>query len=346
MQIVIAPVDRDAEARARARQDRLVKPRGALGRLEDVACWFAGRQGHEIPELPRPAITVFAADHGVALRGVSAYPREVTAQMAAGFARGGAAISVLARALDARLTAVDVGIAAPRDTLPGVVAARVRDGTADFCETAAMTFAEAEAAMAIGAAHADADAAAGATLLIPGDMGIGNTTAAAALVCALSGASPGQVVGYGTGIDEARRARKVDVVARGLARARATPPDGGVGWLAEVGGLEIAAIAGYVLRAAGRGVPVLLDGFIAAAAALAACAVAPRAADWMLAAHRSAEQGHAIALERLGLAPLLDLGLRLGEASGAAVAVPLVHAALRLHRDMATFADAGVSDRG
>jgi nicotinate-nucleotide--dimethylbenzimidazole phosphoribosyltransferase len=276
---------------------------------------------------------------------VSAYPREVTAQMAAGFVRGGAAIAVLAREIGARLTVVDVGIAAPRESVRGVVDARVRDGTADFCDGPAMTADEAAAALAAGARHADADADAGATLLGPGDMGIGNTTAAAALVCAFTGEPPERVVGLGTGIDNLQRAHKVGAVARGLARARAAAPADGAQWLAEVGGLEIAAIAGFALRAGERGVPVLLDGFIGAAAALAACAIEPRAADWMLASHRSAEQGHGIALARLGLVPLLDLGLRLGEGSGAALAVPLVQAALALHRDMATFADAGVSER-
>jgi nicotinate-nucleotide--dimethylbenzimidazole phosphoribosyltransferase len=341
----IAALDHAAEARARTRQNGLVKPRGALGRLEDVACWFAARQGREIPEPLRVAITVFAGDHGVTLRGVSAYPREVTAQMVAGFAHGGTAINALARALDARLGVVDVGVAGPRMTLPGVVDARVRDGTADIVTQPAMSEQDAHAALDVGARRADADADAGANLLIAGDMGIGNTTAAAALVCAFTGASPAEVVGIGTGIDPARRAHKVEVVAAALARAGNSRPGDGVAWLAQVGGLEIAAIAGYAVRAAERGVPVLLDGFISAAAALAAQALAPGVTDWLLASHRSAEQGHDTALAQLGLTPLLDLGMRLGEGSGAAVTVPLLQAALRLHREMATFAAAGVSDR-
>ncbi len=341
----IAPLDRDAEARARARQDRLVKPRGALGRLEDVACWFAARQGREIPEPLRVAITVFAGDHGVALRGVSAYPREVTAQMLAGFAGGGAAVNALARGLDARLTVVDVGVAAPRVHRFGVVDARIRDGTADLVAGPAMTESEMRSAVEAGARCADADAEAGATLLIAGDMGIGNTTAASALVCAFTGEAPERIVGLGTGIEPTRRAFKVEVVGAALARARAAQPADAAAWLAQLGGLEIAAIAGYLLRAAERGVPVLLDGFISAAAALAAQGLAPRVTDWLLASHRSAEQGHDVALARLGLVPLLDLGMRLGEGSGAAVTVPLLQAALRLHREMATFAAAGVSDR-
>jgi nicotinate-nucleotide--dimethylbenzimidazole phosphoribosyltransferase len=218
-------------------------------------------------------------------------------------------------------------------------------GTADFCDGPAMTRDEARRALAIGARRCDADADAGANLVIAGDMGIGNTTAAAALVCACTGAQPEAAVGLGTGIDAAARARKVEIVGAALARTRVNAPADGLAWLAEVGGLEIAAIAGYYLRAAERGVPILLDGYISAAAALAAQAIAPEAAAWMLASHRSAEQGHGLALARLGLAPLLDLGLRLGEGSGAALTVPLLQASLRLHREMATFADAGVTDR-
>lgn len=345
MEFRIRPPDAEAARLARARQDALVKPRGALGRLEDVACWFAARQGRAIPEPLRPAITVFAADHGVAVRGVSAYPQAVTAQMAAGFAHGHAAINALAREIGARLTVVDVGIAAPLPGLRHVVDARVRAGTADLGDGPAMTPDDARQALETGARRCDADADAGANLLIAGDMGIGNTTAAAALVCAYADVQPEAAVGLGTGIDAAARSRKVAIVAAALARARGNAPAGGLAWLAELGGLEIAAIAGYYLRAAERGLPVLLDGFVSAAAALAAQAIAPDAAAWMLASHRSAEQGHGLALARLGLAPLLDLGLRLGEGSGAALTVPLLQASLRLHREMATFADAGVSGR-
>lgn len=345
MEFRIRPPDADAARLARARQDALLKPRGALGRLEEIACWFAARQGRAIPEALTPAITVFAADHGVAARGVSAYPQAVTAQMAAGFARGQAAINALAREIGAHLAVVDVGIAAPLPGLSHVTAARVRAGTADLSQEPAMSRDEALRALATGARHCDADADRGANLAIAGDMGIGNTTAAAALLCAYAGAAPEAAVGLGTGIDAAARGRKVEIVAAALARARGNAPADGVAWLAELGGLEIAAIAGYYLRAAERGVPVLLDGFISAAAALAAQAIAPEAGAWMLASHRSAEQGHGIALARLGLAPLLDLGLRLGEGSGAAATVPLLQASLRLHREMATFADAGVADR-
>lgn len=337
--------DEGAFAAACARQATLTKPQGALGRLEDLACWFAARQRRAIPVPVTPAITVFAADHGVAARGVSAYPSEVTAQMVANFARGGAAINVLARALGARLTVVDVGVAAPLDALATVVQAKVRPGTADLAAGPAMTRAEAERALAVGAERAAADVAAGATLLIAGEMGIGNTTASACLVCAFGGEPPDRIVGHGTGIDAATHARKVEIVAHALERARARAPRDGLDWLAELGGLEIAAIAGYFLAAARSGVPALVDGFIAAAAALAARAVEPRVVDWLLASHASVERGHRHALRALGLEPLVDLALRLGEGTGAALVVPLVNAALKLHAEMATFAEAGVAAR-
>jgi nicotinate-nucleotide--dimethylbenzimidazole phosphoribosyltransferase len=338
--------DQAALAAARARQLLLTKPHGALGRLEDLACWFAARQGRSIPAPLVAAITVFAADHGVAARGVSAYPSEVTAQMVANFARGGAAINVLARHAGARLTVVDVGVAGELAGGADVVRARVRAGTDDLSAAPAMTREAAERALAVGAERAAADVAAGATLLVAGDMGIANTTAAACLVCALTNEPPDEIVGYGTGLDEVGRARKVAVVERALARARTRAPLDGVGWLAELGGLEIAAMAGYYVEAARRAVPVVLDGFISAAAALAARAIAPRAVEWMLAAHVSAERGHRAALHELGLEPLVDLGLRLGEGSGAALVLPLLDAAIALHAGMATFADAGVAQRG
>ncbi|MCW5893461.1 MAG: nicotinate-nucleotide--dimethylbenzimidazole phosphoribosyltransferase [bacterium] len=332
-----------AHGAAASRQRTLTKPADALGRLEELACWFAARQGRGIPVALVPAITVFAADHGVAARGVSAYPAEVTAQMVANFARGGAAINVLARHLGARLTVVDAGVAAPLSGLEGVVHAKIRAGSRDLATEPALTADEVAAAQALGAARAAADVAAGANLLIAGDMGIGNTTAAACLVCALTGESADDIVGAGTGIDATARSRKVAIVASAVSRARSHAGADGWRWLAYVGGLEIAAIAGYQHAAAARGVPMLLDGFVATAAALAVRAIAPRAVDWMLASHRSAERGHGRALRHLGLEPLVDLGMRLGEGSGAAVVVPLLQAALALHAGMATFTDARVT---
>lgn len=341
----IATIDLAALDAARTRQAQLTKPAGALGRLEDIACWFAARQGRAIPQPLAPAITVFAADHGVAARGVSAYPSDVTAQMVANFARGGAAINVLARQVGARLTVVDVGVASELATLTGVVHAKVRRGTDDLSVRPAMTRDEAERALDAGRACAAADAQAGANLLIAGDMGIGNTTASACLICALTGEAPDTIVGAGTGVDAVTRSRKVAVVEQALARVARNAPRDGIAWLAEVGGLEIAAITGYYLEAARRGVPALLDGFISAAAALAARAIEPRVVDWLLASHCSAERGHRVALKHLALEPLIDLQLRLGEGSGAALAVPMLNAALHLHAQMATFAEAGVSDR-
>lgn len=324
-------------------QNQLTKPPGALGQLESLAIWFAARQGQVRPQALRAAITVFAGDHGVTAQGVSAFPAAVTAEMVRNFARGGAAINVLARAHGAALAIVDVGVASGLEPLPGVRSARVRAGTADFTQTAAMSRADAIAALEVGRAQAAAAIETGANLLIAGEMGIGNTTAAAALLAALAGGSGADWVGAGTGVDAAGIERKRIAVDAALTRAAGESPADAIDWLAQVGGLEIAAMAGYYLESAARGVPVLVDGFITTAAALAAARIAPQAQDWMLAAHGSAERGHARALEALGLTPLLSLQLRLGEASGAALALPLLAAAITLHNEMATFASAGVS---
>jgi len=315
----------DAGLAARQRQSQLTKPAGSLGRLEALACWLAERSGQVCPPLPQPGIAVFAGDHGVAADGVSAFPSAVTAEMVKNFTRGGAAINVLARAIAAPLEVVDVGVASPLPAELPIVHARVRAGTGNLRTEAAMSLDECRQALAIGRASARRLHAQGATLLIAGDMGIGNTTASACLVCAFTGATPEDIVGLGTGIDDARRAHKVAVVGEALARAQAAGAHDGESWLAQVGGLEIAAMAGLT------------------AAALAARAIEPAAADWWLASHRSQEQGHLRALAALGLTPLIDLELRLGEGSGAALAVPLIQMAVRLHNEMATFAEAGVS---
>ncbi|RMH50461.1 MAG: nicotinate-nucleotide--dimethylbenzimidazole phosphoribosyltransferase [Zetaproteobacteria bacterium] len=338
----VARLHRDAEAAARTRQEQLTKPRGALGRLEEIACWFAARQGRVRPEPLRPHIVVFAADHGVCAEGVSAYPSVVTAEMVKNFVRGGAAINVLARQCGAALDVVDVGVATDLTGLEGIVHARVRPGTANLLHEAAMTPKEYAAALEAGRAGAQAAIDGGANLLIAGEMGIGNTTASACLICRLAGIAPEEVVGYGTGVDEAGRTRKIDVVGRALARIRELPDDRVP---AEVGGLEIAAMTGFYLAAAQAGVPAVVDGFIAAAAALAARLTAPSVTDWLLASHCSEERGHRAALAALGLEPLVDFGMRLGEGTGAALAVPLLQAAIALHNEMATFADAGVTDK-
>ena len=336
-------VDVRAGEAARARQQQLTKPPGSLGRLEDLACWFAARLKNPVPAPPRCEIFVFAADHGVAARGVSAFPQSVTGQMVVNFARGGAAINVLASLEDCRIEVVDVGVASDEPPPAGVRNERVRAGTRDLTSTSAMTADELRAALSVGERCARAAVDRGAQLLIAGEMGIANSTAAACLICAFTGATPESVVGRGTGVDDAGLARKREVVRTALARVAQQGWQEASRTLAELGGLEIAAIAGFYIESARRGVPVMLDGYISTAAALAAAAIEPGVVDWMLASHRSAEVGHRLALERLKLEPLLDLGLRLGEGTGAALTLPIVRAALALHAKMATFGEAGVS---
>ncbi|WP_293763466.1 nicotinate-nucleotide--dimethylbenzimidazole phosphoribosyltransferase [uncultured Aquitalea sp.] len=328
---------------ARARQSVLTKPAGSLGVLEDVACRFAAWQGKTCPDAIKPAITVFAGDHGVTEEGVSAYPSVVTGEMVKNFVAGGAAICVLARALEARLEVVDAGVMSPLDGLP-IVHARVRAASANLAVGPAMSLSEAQAALDVGRDAARRAVTAGANLLIAGDMGIGNTTPSAALICHLAGQDADAIVGRGTGIDDATLINKRRVVKQALARLAGQQQDG-LTVLAELGGLEIAAMAGFYLEGAQLGVPSLVDGFIASAAALAARAIEPTVADWLLASHRSEETGHALALQALGLTPLVALGMRLGEGSGAAASVPLLQLAIRLHNEMATFAEAGVTEK-
>jgi nicotinate-nucleotide--dimethylbenzimidazole phosphoribosyltransferase len=340
----IAGPDPTAVAEARARQDQLTKPRGALGVLEDLSVQLAGLAGQCPPPLPQSAaVAVFAGDHGVHAQGVSPWPQEVTTQMVANIVAGGAAVNVLATQVGAQVLVVDVGVAGELPELPGLARRRVRAGTADFTTGPAMTRAEALAAIETGIAVARELAAAGHTLLATGDMGIANTTPSAALVAAFTGADPADVTGRGTGIDDATWTLKVDVVRRGLSRHADAIRDGDpVDVLAAVGGLEHAAIAGFVLGAAALRLPVLLDGVIAGSAALVAAALAPEAVGAWIAGHRSVEPGAAAALRTLGLRPVLELELRLGEGTGALLAVPVVQAAARVLRDMATFDSAGV----
>ena len=339
-----APVpepDEGAREAALARQAELTKPPGSLGRLEAVAARLAALQGTPTPRMDRLHVTVFAADHGVAAEGISAFPQSVTLEMVRNFARGGAAISVLAHGLGAALEVVDAGTALDAGELPGVIRARAGDGTANFCAGPAMTAAQRDAALAAGLAAAERAAAAGAHGFIGGEMGIGNTTAATALACALLHESPRGLVGPGTGLDAAGITHKAAVVERALERhaGAAAPFDA----LAALGGFEIAALSGAFIAAAQRGIPVLVDGFIATVAALAAVREVPAVGPWLVCTHRSAEPGHAHVLAALGAEPLLDLGMRLGEGSGAAVAVPVIRSACALQADMATFAEAAVS---
>jgi nicotinate-nucleotide--dimethylbenzimidazole phosphoribosyltransferase len=323
----------------RARLDAKTKPRGSLGRLEDLAV-RAAAAGARV-DTWRPAIVVAAADHGVARQGVSAYPQEVTRQMLATFVGGGAAVCVLARQAGAELVVVDAGVVEPLDER-GVRDLRLGAGTADFTVEAAMPRELAEAALEAGVGLADELDASPVAL---GDMGIANTTASAAVTAALLGTEPAEVCGRGTGIDGEQLRRKVDVVRRGL-ELHAPDPADPVGVLAAVGGFEIGVLAGVALGASARGVPVVLDGVITGAAALVAARLAPSLSDRLIASHRSPEPAHTLQLRALGLSPLLDLGLRLGEGSGAALALPLVRASLAILDEMATFEAAGVTDAG
>jgi nicotinate-nucleotide--dimethylbenzimidazole phosphoribosyltransferase len=341
----IAPPDAAAMTAARERQDKMTKPRGSLGELEDVSVRLAGLAGACPPPLPEPAcVAVFAADHGVHAQGVSPWPQEVTAQMVANFLAGGAVINAFAAQAGAEVTVVDIGVAADLDPVPGLLPRKIGRGTADFTAGPAMTREAATAAIAAGAEIARDLVAAGNRCLVTGDMGIANTTASAALICAFTGADPADATGHGTGVDAATYARKIDIVCRGLDRHQPDPADP-VGVLAAFGGFEHAALAGFILGGAALRVPVILDGVIAGAAALAAAALAPDAVAACFAGHRSVEPGHAIALAHLGLRPLVDLGLRLGEGTGAVLALPLVQSAARALRDVATFDSAGVADK-
>ena len=345
---IVAP-DELTGQQALARHAQLTKPAGSLGRLEQVGVWLAACQGRCPPRpLARPRVVVFAGDHGVARHGVSAYPPEVTGQMVANFLAGGAAVNVLASVAGATVRVADLAVDSPTGTAgPGLPAQvtrhKVRRSSGRIDIEDALTQDEVEAAIAAGRAIADEEVDSGADLLIAGDMGIGNTTPAAVLVAALTGAEPVAVVGRGTGVDDAGWMRKAAAIRDALRRGRPVRREP-VALLRTVGGADLAAIAGFLAQAAARRTPVLLDGMVVGAAALVAEELAPGARAWWLAGHRSVEPAHTLLLEHLGLEPLLDLGMRLGEGSGALAALPLVLMAGRVLTEMATFADAGVSE--
>ncbi|MER7169040.1 nicotinate-nucleotide--dimethylbenzimidazole phosphoribosyltransferase [Micromonospora sp. NPDC000207] len=369
----IGPLDESAMRAARERQSRLTKPVGSLGALEELAVRLAGLAGGCPPPLPEPAaVAIFAGDHGVHAQQVTPWPQEVTAQMIGNFLAGGAVVNAFARQAGASVTVVDVGVATPlagrvptgatdpapegaagagvprpraeKAGPPRLVAANVRPGTRDMTVTAALTRDEARSAVQTGVRVADDLIDGGARILLTGDMGIGNTTPSAALIAAFTGVDPAETTGRGTGVDDATYDRKVAVVRAALGRHRPDPADP-LGVLAAVGGLEHAALAGLILAAAARRTPVLLDGVIAVSAALAAAAFAPAAVGAMVAGHCSAEPGARVALRHLGLDPLIDLGLRLGEGTGALLALPVVTGAVRVLHEVATFDSAGVAEK-
>ena len=342
----IQPLNLQLVEQAQARQQQLTKPPGSLGRLEELSWQLAGISQQLDPPLSRKHIVVMAADHGVTAEGVSAYPAEVTPQMIYNFLNGGAAINVLARQIGATVTVVDMGVAAAINTNhPRFLDRKIAAGTQNIALGPAMTYRQAQQAIETGIRVVDRLAnIAGLDLLMTGDMGIGNTTPSAAIVSVYAKISAAEATGRGTGVDDVRLQHKIQVVEQAV-QANHPDPNDPLDVLAKVGGFEIGGIAGLMLGAAARRVPILIDGFISTAGAILAATLSPQAKDYMIAAHLSTESGHRAALNHLGLKPLLALDLRLGEGSGAALTAPLLDAAARTLNDMATFAEAGVSDK-
>jgi nicotinate-nucleotide--dimethylbenzimidazole phosphoribosyltransferase len=340
----IQPLDAEAMAAAEERQGRLTKPAGALGRLEALATQLAGITANPRPHLDQKVVVVMAGDHGVTAEGVSAYPQSVTAQMVLNFLAGGAAINVLARQANARIVVADLGVASPLPSRPDLIDAKVALGTANMVHGPAMSREQTLQAIDAGAALIRSEIDNGLDILGIGEMGIGNTTAAAAIATVLTGHDPTELVGRGTGLDDAGLFHKTDIVRRALAHNRPDATDG-LDILAKVGGFEIGGLVGAILAAAAHRRPVMVDGFIATAAAMIAVTLAPTVRPYLIAAHRSAEPGHGAMLAWLGLEPLLALDLRLGEGTGAVLGMQVADAACRLLDEMATFGEAGVDGR-
>lgn len=336
--------DRRLLAQAQARLDRLTKPLGSLGRLEELAAQYVMITGEMKSTIPRGVVFTFAADHGVVREGVSAYPCEVTPQMVLNFLRGGAGVNVLARHVGVDVHVVDIGVAHDFGPIPGLIDKKVMRGTRNFLSEPAMSRDQAQQAVMVGIELATQAAQEGVGLIGTGDMGIGNTTASAAITSVMTGRPVAEVTGRGTGIDDATHGRKVSVIERALSLHRPDRADA-LDVLARVGGLEIGGLAGLILGAAGARVPVVLDGFIAGAAALIAVGLQPLCREYLIASHRSVERGHQAVLDHLGMKPLLDLDLRLGEGTGACLGMSLVFAAIRIMTEMATFGEAGVSEK-
>ncbi len=343
---LIPAIDYSSAELASARQGRLTKPAGSLGRLEELSVRLAGMQAKPQPSVERKAVIIMAADHGVTMEGVSAYPAEVTAQMVLNFLRGGAAINVLARQAGARVTVVDIGVAAEFGPVPGLVSRKVARGTRNMLTGPALTLAEAQQALQTGMEILLAEEAKGGLdLVATGDMGIGNTTPSAAIAAVLTGLSVAQVTGRGTGVDDAGLARKIQVIERAIATNKPDATDA-MDILSKVGGLEIAGLAGVMIAAAARRIPVVVDGFISTAAAMIATGLVPDVRGYLISAHCSVEIGHTAMLKHLELEPLLDLNMRLGEGTGAVLAFHLLEASTRILREMATFDEAGVDEKG
>jgi nicotinate-nucleotide--dimethylbenzimidazole phosphoribosyltransferase len=339
----IKPLDKEAMAGARARQDTLTKPAGSLGKLEELSVKIAGIQGKARPSVEKKAMITMAADHGVVDEKVGNWPREVTAQMVENFLRGGAGINVLARQAGARIVLVDMGVASDLKPDPRLIVRKIDFGTKNMCLGPAMTTAQAVKAIETGIEIIRGEAEKGLDIVGTGDMGIGNTTASSAVFAAISGKPAEEVTGRGTGLSDEQLAHKIDVIKRALA-VNNPDPSKPLDVLAKVGGFEIGGLAGVILGAAARRIPVVIDGFISGAAALIAAALTPQIKDYIIAAHVSAEAGHAAMLKYMGLKPLLSLDMRLGEGTGAALGIFIAECAVRTLNEMATFAEAGVSE--
>jgi nicotinate-nucleotide--dimethylbenzimidazole phosphoribosyltransferase len=340
----IPAYDHETAEKARIRQNQLTKPLGALGQLEALSIQLAGITGQVRPHFPQKAVIVMAGDHGVALEGVSAYPPEVTPQMVLNFLHGGAAINVLARQAGARVQIVDIGVAYDFEKHPKLISRKIARGTQNMLKGPAMSRAQAEQAIQVGLDVIAQEIENGLDLVATGEMGIGNSTASAAITAVLTGSSVAQVTGRGTGVDDGALKHKIEVIEQALLINEVDPSDP-LGVLAKVGGFEIAGLTGVVLGAASRRIPVVVDGFISGAAALVAAALDPAVKPYLIASHQSVEVGHKVIWDQLGLKPLLNLGMRLGEGSGAVLAFHLVEAAARILDEMTTFGEAGVSDK-
>lgn len=339
----IKPLDKKAMEAAQARQDELTKPAGSLGRLEELSIKIAGIKCAAIPSLEHKAIVTMAADHGVVAEGVSLYPQEVTKQMVFNFLAGGAAISVLARHIGARVVVVDMGVIGGFEPHPALTCQMIDFGTQNMTRGPAMTRQQAIDAVEAGIAVLETEVTLGLDIVGTGDMGIGNTTASSAICAAITGKPVAEVTGRGTGIDDRQLAHKVKVIEQALAVNQPDASDA-LDVLSKVGGFEIGGLVGVILAAAAHRIPVVIDGFISGAAALTAVGFSPMTKEYLIAAHTSAEAGHQVLLNHLGLAPLLDLDMRLGEGTGAALGIFLAEAAVKILKEMATFSDAGVSE--